>query len=355
MLPGVLALVIVALAFATPAGAITINGVDYVFLGNKRIGMESGPTVVNGAVGVNDPAGILDIGSGVRIIGLARAHKISAGQGALIDSCEFDIKSGLGVCTTSSSPFTPIVLWPPPALGTPVVDPCVDAAPAVNVPNGTTLALGPGCYGVVTVGINSVLNLSAGQYQVLDLLLSSGATIDGNGPNSTIVTSKKVVTFQANNLISDIRVQTPIASASEVIQIGGGSQVNNAIMYAPFGKIHVHSGSFGTGTEVIANTMQIEPVQFDLLLPECGCLTEVKKINATTVHVKGVNLTAITDYVLSTDCDVDPGDKTMTKAAGGNSTDQDLTVPVGTTCTNCHVIGTSTGGSFCSADLVTLP
>jgi hypothetical protein len=302
---------------------------------------------------VNDPNGILDIGSGVRIIGQASAHKINVGSGALIDSCNFDIKTGPGVCTTSTSPFVPIVAWPP--LGTPVSDPCVDSALPVNVPNGTTLALGPGCYGVVTVGINATLNLSAGAYQVLDLNLSSGAAIDGNGPTSTTVTSKKVVTFQANNLISDIRIQTPISSSSEVIQIGNGSQVNNSILYAPFGKLHLHIGSVGTGTEFISNTMQVEPVQFDLLLPECGCLTEVKKINATTVHVKGVNLTALTDYVLSTDCNVDAGDKTMTKAPGGSSTDQDLTVPAGTTCTNCHVIGTSTGGSFCSADLVTLP
>jgi hypothetical protein len=54
MLPGVLALVIFALAFPTPAGAITINGVDYVFLGNKRIGMEAAP-FITGNVGVADP------------------------------------------------------------------------------------------------------------------------------------------------------------------------------------------------------------------------------------------------------------------------------------------------------------
>jgi hypothetical protein len=353
MFPGVLALVVVALAFVTPAGAITINGIDYVLLANKRIGMESGPTVITGNVGVNDPNGILDIGAGVRIIGLARAHKIDAGQGALIDSCQFDIKVGLGVCTASSSPFVPIVAWPP--LGTPVVDPCVDAAADFNVPNGTTLALGPGCYGLVTVGINATLNLSAGNYQVLDLNLGQGATIDGAGPTSTIVTSKKVVTFQANNTISDIRIQTPIVTASEVIQIGNGSQVNNAILYAPFGKLHLHTASFGTGTELIANTMQIQPVQFDLQLQDCACISEVTKINSTTVHVKGLNLSAFTSYVLSADCNVDAGDKAMTKVGAGSSTDQDLTVPGGTTCTNCHVIGVSSGSTSCSTDLVTLP
>lgn len=353
MFLGVLALVIVALAFVTPAGAITINGVDYVLLANKRIGMESGPTVITGNVGVADPNGVLDIGAGVRIIGQARAHKIDAGQGALIDSCQFDIKAGLGVCTTSSSPFVPIVAWPP--LGTPVVDPCVDSAADVNVPNGTTLALGPGCYGEVTVGINAVLNLSAGNYQVLDLHLSNGATIDGAGPTSTIVTSKKVVTFQAVNTITDIRIQTPINSASEVIQIGNGSQVNNAILYAPFGKLHLHNASVGTGSEFISNTMQVEPVQFDLQLQDCACISEVTKVNSTTVHVKGLNLNAFTSFVLSTDCNVDAGDKTMTKAPGGSSTDQDLTVPAGTTCTNCHVIGVSSGSTSCSTDLVTLP
>jgi hypothetical protein len=347
-----LAVVFFGLAFATPASAITINGVDYVFLANKRIGMGTGPTIISGAVGVNDPNGILDIGTDVHILGLGRAHKIDAGRGSFIDSCEFDIKTGPGVCTTSSSPFVPITAWPPLPIAAPPA--CVVSAPNVTVANGATLNLAPGCYGLVTVGDNATLNLVAGNYQVLDLHLSSGATIDGNGPTSTIVTSKKVVTFQASNLISDIRIQTPIATTSEVIQVGSDSQVNNAILYAPFGKIHVHLGSDVFGSEVVANTLQIESLPFLPPHPDCGCLQEVVKINGTTIHVRGLNLSAITSYMLKTDCN-GSGGIPMDRLPGGSATDQDLTVPNGTTCADCHVAAVASAGTFCSATSVTLP
>ena len=46
ILPGVLALVVFSLAFAAPASAV--NGTEFVLFAQKRIGFESGATVING-------------------------------------------------------------------------------------------------------------------------------------------------------------------------------------------------------------------------------------------------------------------------------------------------------------------
>ena len=257
---GVLALGVLTLAFAAPANAISIGGTEFVLFANTRIALESAATNINGNVAVNGAAGVLDIGSNVRIAGRAIANRINAGTGALIDTCEFNVKTGPGVCSAEVSPAgVPLSAWPPLPIA--AVPACVDSAPNVTVAPGATLNLAPGCYGLVTVNDGGQLILSAGGYDVLDLQLEDGATIDGAGPAATTLSSKRVMTFKPNVIVTDIRIQTPLGmpgfASAEAIQVGNNNQVTNSLLYAPFARIHLHTGTIGTGSEAVANTLVI--------------------------------------------------------------------------------------------------
>ena len=277
---GVLALGVLTLAFAAPANAISIGGTEFVLFANTRIALESAATNITGNVAVNGPAGVLDIGSNVRIAGRAIANRINAGTGALIDTCEFNVKTGPGVCSAEVSPAgVPLSAWPPLPIA--AVPACVDSAPNVTVAAGATLNLAPGCYGLVTVNDGGQLILAAGGYDVLDLQLEDGATIDGAGPAATTLSSKRVMTFKPNVIVTDIRIQTPLGmpgfASAEAIQVGNNNQVTNSLLYAPFARIHLHTGTIGTGSEAVANTLVIERTELSPPLPAPTCSLTITK------------------------------------------------------------------------------
>lgn len=367
MLPGILALVLFAVAFAAPAGAITITvggaPTDFTFLANTRAGFESGPTVIVGNVGVIGANSILDVGSNVRIIGRAIAHRINVSSGAVIDVCEADFVVGPGTCTTTL-PFPTVPTWPPlPPISS---NACVDTAPGFTVAPGDTQPLPPGvpagCFGIVKIGAGGKLTVGAGSFQVLDLQLDAGATIDGAGPAATTITSKKVITVLPNSVIQDIRIQTPLGpTTAEVIQIGSGTTIVNSILYGPFGKAHIHDSTIGTNTEVVANTLHIEPVQFDTTPQEsCPCIKDATKTNATTINLTGIGLTSPpTNFFLSLGCGPCPGAgcTAAVPKPGGTDTVVDLTIPASLNGTNSnyHVIAQGSSGTFCTSDLINIP
>ena len=162
----------------------------------------------------------------------------------------------------------------------------------------------------------------------------------------------------AEPTITDIRIQTPLASSAEVIQIGNGTQVDNALLYAPFGKLHLHTLSFGTGSEFVSNTMQVEVVNFTPNGDEsCPCIKTATKTNATTISLTGIGLTSPpTNFFLSLGCTCPgAGCTAATPLAGGTDTAVNLTIPGGLAPGDYHVVAQGTSGTFCTADLITIP
>jgi hypothetical protein len=267
------------LALVTPATAIEIDGREFVVLANKRIGMESGNTFVDLNVGVNDPAGALDIGASVRIAGGAIASRISAATGASIDVCEFNTKMGPGTCLDSTTPAAlPLTAWPPPELPIGPLPPCVDdpSTPNVTVVAGGTVHLPPGCYRAVTVLTGGTLTLEAGTYDMQDLQLETEAAVEGLGSAESCVSSKKAITGKLAVIIAGVRLQTPLGmpngTTSAVISVGKDSLIVDALLYAPFGKVHLHGGtslirSPGSLAEVVANTIHLCTVLFQQFDP----------------------------------------------------------------------------------------
>jgi hypothetical protein len=253
MLFGPLAILFV-LALAAPAGTISVGGTEYTLLANKLIGLESGPRVIDGNVGVNDRLGTLKIGQGVTINGTATAHRIEAGSNQQTTKCVFDILVGAGAagCLTQESPAPlPIVdPWPPIAIAPPPA--CVATAANFRVPPGETLFLPPGCYGVVTVGAGGTLTLAAGTYNVRDLAVQQGGEVDGAGKTETVVNSKKVVTTLHGSVLKGLTLENALSTTAEVLQIGPGSQLDDILLYAPFAGVHIHSGTVWTNTDIIA-------------------------------------------------------------------------------------------------------
>ena len=113
-------LVLCALALVTPAGAVTVNGVDYILLGRIQILMENsadcdplpantlGCMILTGNIGVSDPNGTLKIGANNIINGTATAHHIAFGTNSHITKCVFDVASGVDPATVCDTIVTPV-------------------------------------------------------------------------------------------------------------------------------------------------------------------------------------------------------------------------------------------------------
>jgi hypothetical protein len=241
-----------ALVFALPAAAITEGGRDFLLLAKRSVLLENGPVVINGNIGVNDPDGVLKVGAKNTINGHVVAHRIIFGTGAKVTTCEFDVSSGVNprdVCTTMISPVNPplpIVAWPP--FPVPPVDPCVNTQPDMTVPDGTTMNLAAGCFRNLRVGDDATLTLSAGTFNVRSLRLLSGSTL-GGAPSTVNV--KGLTVTEGGVTIKDLTLNT--GSRSAAVQIGQNSTVDNVLINAPNGGVHLHMGVvLLNGSEVVA-------------------------------------------------------------------------------------------------------
>jgi hypothetical protein len=384
-----------AFALVTPAHAITVGGVDYVFLAKYGILMEQSddcphilvpPGVppagklcmnIQGAVGVSDVAnpadgndGRLRIGANNDIRGLVKAHSIVFATGSSSDKCEFDVSLGVApvppVCIAQPNTVPavlPIVAaWPPGPLGAVPFNNCVNAGLSVTVPSAPPQGLAPGCYKDIRINAGGILNLSPGNYIFKTLRLLAGATLNGNG---AAVNVQSLTITEAGAKLNDVTISTPgtvngLQSVTEFISIGSGSTLTNVVLYAPTSAIHVHGGTNGTNVEVIANFITIEPVIIvnQVVSPECGCFEDVTHVaNSATVHLgNGQNLLQATGFFLSADCNI-AGAVTVNPTPGPkctSNTDCDLLVS-GKPAGNYHVIVQWNTGSYCNDTVVTLP
>ncbi len=146
-----------ALAFVGPANAITIDGKEYVLFGKTEIDLEPGAVNIQGNVGVNDVGGKLGVFQFNKIsnggTATATADKMSFGNNAVVDHCEFNTLTGgpSSVCGTIAGATVPITSWPPAPV--PPINTCVNSAPDLTVPAGGTASPAAGsCFKNVTVG-----------------------------------------------------------------------------------------------------------------------------------------------------------------------------------------------------------
>jgi hypothetical protein len=364
--------ILCALALVTPAGAVTVNGVDYILLGRIQILMENsadcdplpantlGCMILTGNIGVSDPNGILKIGANNIINGTVTAHHIAFGTNSHVTECRFDVSSGVDpatVCGTIVSPLPagtlPIVAaWPPGPLGPVTVDPCVNTAANVTVAAGATQGLPPGCYRDIRVNAGGTLNLGVGTYNIRNVRLIAGANLHGNGATANV---RDLFITEAGVTIDNIVIKSPGSagfSVTEFINIFNGSNLSNVVLYAPTAGIHLHTGFTGNNIEAVANFLTVEPgIVNNAPGVVCACFEGVALVGTNVLLSGGHQLNDPGNkFFLSPTCDPAAGVQVTATAVSDTNATLDVT---GKTTTGRHVIVQSTAGTFCSA--TTLP
>ena len=377
-----------ALALVTPAGAATVNGVDYLLLAKNQILMENSDTCPNppanptplhcmflqGNVGVSDTNGRIRIGAHNIISNAAgtatvTAHEIVFGSFSHVDICRFDISSGADpatVCGTIVSPLPagtlPLVTnWLPNSgpLGPVQVEPCTNTATSVTVGAGLTASLPfpgpnatPGCYKVVTVNAGATLDLSAGNYKIQLLKLLAGATLNGAGVSATTVNVQSPLVTEAGVKLNDMLLESPgtpaAFSVKEFLSIGNFSTVTNVIFYVPSAAVHLHLGTVGNNFETVANFITVEPIVVESQpFAVCACFEGMQLSGNNVLLSGGHKLNDINNkFFLSSTCDPAAGVQVTATASTDTTATLDVT---GKVTAGKHVIVQSTAGTFCSA------
>ena len=361
-------LVLCALVLVTPAGAVTVNGVDYILLGRIQILMENsadcdplpantlGCMILTGNIGVSDPNGTLKIGANNIINGTATAHSIFFGTNSHITKCVFDVASGVDPATVCGTVVTPVpagtlpivAAWPPGPLGAVTVDPCVNGAANVTVPAGATQSLIPGCYRDIRVNAGATLNLGAGTYNIRSVRLIAGSILHGNGATANV---RDLFITEAGVTIDDITLQSPGTagfSVTEFINIFNGSKLTNVVLYVPTAGIHLHTGFTGNNIEAVANFLTVEPgIIVTVPTNFCACFGDLNKVGNNVFLSLGHELdNPQTTFFLSPTCDPAAGVQVTATATTDTTATLDVT---GKVTAGKHVIVQSTAGTFCSA------
>ncbi len=251
-----------ALVFSVPANAANLGGTDYVLFAKQRIAMEQGPVEIHGDVGVNDVGGVLKVGAFNVIDGTATADIMNMPNSAQINMCRFNNNdpNAPNACDLIVKPIVPplpiLPAWPPAELPVPVIPGCVNAPNDFNVPaDGTSLPAGS-CRRNVTVGSGATLTLAAGTYNFNKLTMGNGSTLTGNGATVNLQGA-----FQSapGSTISSVNITT-VADGFEAISVGNSNTVSNSLFYAPFARIHLHTGGVYTSSEVVGETIAVQPI-----------------------------------------------------------------------------------------------
>jgi hypothetical protein len=372
---GILALAS-ALAFVGPADAITVNGVDYALFARCKIGMENGPISITGPnanVAVSEICGaqngFLHIGVNNVIEGTAIANNMFFSNGASVGTCNFNNSTGGNpgvVCGAQNSPvpppFNPITAWPP--LPVPVV-----TLSATSVLCPPTCNPAPGNYRDIRAKDGASLNLAAGTYNARNVLIESGATLAGAGVNATFLNLTGVFNTEPGANINDIMITSilgqglpGIGSSTESIETGNGTQVQRAVFYAPFSRMHLHQGSTYDTFEGIAVLITVEPITItggDQAI--CACVGTIQLVGTTVELRQGchLNLANLTFFLApAPNCPTNPaacpGCTMVTRLPGASDTQADLDV-TGVAAGQYRVVVQSSGGSYCTAQTVTVP
>ena len=137
----------------------------------------------------------------------------------------------------------------------------------VNIPNNTAAALAPGCYSNVRVGKSSTLTLTPGGtyfFKGAELRLLAGATlISGTGQPAAaanVTVQGNLITengIALNNLLVNV-----LSTSGQAVQIFNNSLLQDAVINAPNGNVHPHTGTQLRGlTELIGGTFRdIQPI-----------------------------------------------------------------------------------------------
>jgi hypothetical protein len=266
---------LLGLAFtAAPASAVNVPecGGDFIIFAKKDIVFEAGLTLLTGDIFNQSPTGVIKVGANNVLHGTVSANKIIVSNGAVVDECIANVLElqGTGTCTTSTVPgFNPsaacLAAAPIPLPAFPAV--CTPGT-VVNIPNNTPGAtLAPGCYSNVRVGKSSTLTLTPGGayfFKGAELRLLAGATlISGTGQPAAAAT----VTVQGNLItengitVNNLLVNA-LSTSGQAVQIFNNSLLQDAVINAPNGNAHPHTGTQLRGsTELIAGTFRdIEPI-----------------------------------------------------------------------------------------------
>jgi hypothetical protein len=267
-----LTLGLVANAAAQPSSNLN----DYVLLATGVLKAKS-PTITSGAVGVNDPNGVL----------FARRSFDAPNSVVASDRARFDKDPTATVVQQlfanvvdfgpTGTPFTPPIIadvlaacgFPDPF---PVCSPGVD----VDVAVGVTTVLAPGAYGKVRVHGTSLsagsLVLTGGSYVFCDLKVSRTAQLRIQTPSTVNVAGK--ASFGPSSFFGPDTASGLVASDIQLYSPGSlmkfsRSSVSNAHVCAPNAKMRMSRGGSHVGVYV-AQTIRTEAVTLSLGSPSAA-------------------------------------------------------------------------------------
>jgi hypothetical protein len=354
-------------AAVTSAGAVTINGTDYVLFARCKLAMENGPLKITGNVAVNEDCGVQNglmmVGVNNTINGTATANRMFLSHGSSITTCNFNESKGdaTQVCGSSGPANIPITNWP---AGIPLPIPVVnEGTETVVCPPECNPA--PGSYKEIRANDNATLNLSTGTYDAKTLKVAAGATLNGNGAavnlTGSFLTENQAIINDV--VITSIKGQDSGGVSIAVIKTSNSAKVNNSIFYAPFAYMHLKTGGTYTNFEGIALLIAVEPITIEgEPTPACACIGAVADGGQTIKLSQGCHLSAAgNQFFVSTTCAIDanascpgPGCIPATLQAGATDTNATLNKPAAP-AGNYHVLVKNTGGAFCTAGTVPIP
>lgn len=180
-----------------------------------------------------------------------KANSIDIDQGARIVSDVFVNVLQNGGSITGAI-HTPVTL---PFIATMPELPPLQASGTQNitVANGTTLPLGTGVYGTLSIGRDATLRIPGGPYVFASITAERGATIVFDGPGDIVVNGN--VTLGASNTIT---AAPPVTTKHKMILVRGAVSIGksstvNATVFAPNGTIDADQALTLTGSFVARN------------------------------------------------------------------------------------------------------
>jgi hypothetical protein len=316
---GILALLVCSFLFAVPANAVSIPAcvgvnqdgtTEFTLVGRDNAVFEPGPTVINGNVLVTGANGSIKFGANNTVNGTATAATIFLGVKVVVNHCVANnivvaaaAPADRGKCITTSLPPAPggfgevpdaclDFAFGPPSPGIPaVVNACVNTAanltvPAgatVSLPNGTTTPPNTTCFGNLQIGKDATLKLNGlnGPFNFKSVHMVIGSSLLGE-PNPPATVNVGGAPSQGQFLANELSVITDInlnsaSSSGEVVKIKNSTILTRVIINAPFGKVHLHTGTaLRECSEVIGTILDIQPITTECVPPEpvvCVCPT----------------------------------------------------------------------------------
>lgn len=252
--------------FAATAQATTCGGIEFTLVAKDNLGMGEGASTINGNVLVTSATGTATIGPSTTINGKLFAANIFMAINTTVTECHGTVTGpGAGGCGTVFAfdpPAACIAVFPPPPLVVPVADPCVNLASSLNQ---TFTGPGPhnlpsGCYKALRLNAGAVLNLTGpGAYTFLSIRLLNGAVLQGS-PEGTIrtVNVNTNITTDPNTSWTDLLVN--VAGTQGALTLANNTTLTNTTINSAFRNIHARTGTELICSELIADTLTIEPI-----------------------------------------------------------------------------------------------